>query len=493
MRTYMMLTAVVATGMVLSPIASSAASAGPGLADIGQRAADSGGPGKKALKKANKWAKKDNVKEARTCRSGNNYKLKQDSYYGAYGLAKRAWRKNGGRQFAKRADKATKTEQNYVARRVARTSGLGAIGCDTSDWMQRVYSTAPKTPLSQMLIPGTHDSGTKNIRTQDPCSTVFVDGSQAFAGVSSQNPCVFAALFQAQDLTLEEQLQRGVRYLDLRVGVPSDQVLTTPPASNAADPTQVPLVLSHQLVAEPLIDGLAGVQRFIKSHPEEQVILDFQELNLPQNPAIAAYYKNALDRLLRTYTPSGSTKPICTTAWASDVITVPDNSLGTAVPIKQAWRKGVSNIVYFKSEDKPSADPCYRNRWAGSSFLYPNTDDPTKSTRDNLGYLQDRKQRIATGNCTDARGDYYCGINVSQLQLTPTVQTYVACVQTPASNCSLEYYAGLVNDNVADNVRKWRFGKDLPVNIAMVDYIERSKPSIPDRLIAYNWRVADGA
>lgn len=495
--------ALCAAALVLPGAGSAAAAPGGSAGTDGASADTAGKPDKKLrqqLRQANKWAQKASVKQQRVCRTGNNYAYRGPDY-GAYGLSTKVWRKFGGAEFAKRADKASRAQQDYIARKYVRKAGLSAVGCDFDDWMGRVYAKAGKTPLSQMLIPGTHDAGTAGIRTQAPCSTQFVNDVlfPILSGWSAQNPCVFASLYESQNLTLEQQLRRGVRYLDLRVGIPEDQVLTAPPPGPAADPAAVPLVLSHKLVSVPLAEALAGVQRFVAKHPREQIILDFQEFNLPRDakkpvdPTITAYYKDALDRLLRTYAPGGGVKPICSTAWSGDVISTPDDRLGRSVPIKRAWREGVSVVVYFKAGEKPSADPCFRSRWAAGSFLYPNTDDPAKSTSDNLGYLRERKQRLASGDCLDAVGNNYCDVNVSQLQLTPPLSAYGDCVKTPQPDCSLRHYSSLVNDDIVSTVRRWRFGAEkLPVNIAMVDYIDESDPRIADGLIASNWRIARG-
>lgn len=492
----LLIAGLAASSLALSPLSvATASTATDGAATAAAAAGDQAGkgPGKKAMKAADKWAKTKRVKKRRQCRSGNDYEMAQKGYYGAYGLNQKVWKKYGGKQFAQRADKASKSEQNYVARNYTRARGIGVIGCDTQNWMKRVYSAAADTPLSEMLIPGTHDSGTAGISTTDPCTTQAAYGKAALP----QDPCLYAAMVRAQGLTLGEQLEQGVRYLDLRVGVPADEVLNAPPVGPAPDPASVPLVLQHNLVAEPLTEALAGVQRFIAEHPEEQVILDFQEVKFPDDPAIAAYYKKALDGVLTSYVPRSGLPilPVCDTAWSSDVITVPDNKLGTGVPIRKAWRKGVSALVYFKDSDKPSASTCYRTRWASDGFLWPNTESPQQSTSDNVKYLKERKQRISSGKCVDAQGNNWCGINVSQLQLTPrNPQTYIDCVATktrPAAQCSLRYFAGLVNNNIVANVKKWRFKQDLPVNIAMVDWIQQSKPRIADGLISLNWRLAD--
>jgi hypothetical protein len=65
-----------------------------------------------------------------------------------------------------------------------------------ADWMKHLLSNCPTLKLRDLVIPGTHDSGSYSI----PATTLF------------------SAVGRTQNESVLEQLQRGARYLDVRVG-----------------------------------------------------------------------------------------------------------------------------------------------------------------------------------------------------------------------------------------------------------------------------------
>lgn len=90
--------------------------------------------------------------------------------------------------------------------------------------------------LHEILIPGTHDSATYKFKTDVP-----VMGSYA----------------QAQKLDIAQQLDGGIRYLDIRVNLEDGK-----------------LFCSHTLATVPFDDALGAVKAFIESNPTEKVILN---------------------------------------------------------------------------------------------------------------------------------------------------------------------------------------------------------------------------
>ena len=63
------------------------------------------------------------------------------------------------------------------------------------DWMGTVVQSRPEITLGDMVIPGTHDSGSFSIDTFSP----------------------FSAVGRTQNVSVIEQLHRGARFLDLRI------------------------------------------------------------------------------------------------------------------------------------------------------------------------------------------------------------------------------------------------------------------------------------
>ncbi|MGW8064048.1 transglycosylase family protein [Streptomyces ziwulingensis] len=64
------------------------------------------------------------------CESGGNWQANTgNGYYGGLQFAPSSWAAAGGREYAARADLATRGEQIAVARRLARLQGMSAWAC----------------------------------------------------------------------------------------------------------------------------------------------------------------------------------------------------------------------------------------------------------------------------------------------------------------------------------------------------------------------------
>ena len=367
----------------------------------------------------------------------------------------------------------------------------------TEQWMEAVYSQAPQTTLGQMIIPGTHDSGSAYIDDTEPCDIVAVASvPQGLVDLGSTNPCAAAAMYQAQNTSIADQLRAGIRYLDLRVSVPRGEVVTDPNAAAPGPDTEVPLVLQHQYVSEPLTEGLADILEFAAEFPKEQIIMDFQHIDLPDD-ANSGYYYAAVAEVLQTFS-AGNAPSVCNLAWDTDELGATASTLATEVTLEQAWDAG-RNLVVLVPQDTLPADPCYTPRADAIISLWPNTEDPAKSQADNLQYLQERQQRLAATpqNCSNGQanvtqGDNWCGFFVNQMQLTFQPATYVGCITDTGPDCSLEAYAAKVNNQTPELISQWA-GEGLPVNIVIVDFFENSDPSYTETLIDLNrQRLAAG-
>ena len=152
---------------------------------------------------------------------------------------------------------------------------------EPSDWVSDLYKKHPEALISDLVLPGTHDSGSYKITADSPPAT----GAPA---LYAQFGAIAASWAKTQDRDLGRQLRDGIRYLDLRI-----------------DEYEGELVLIHGLVSCPLKAELLGVRDFARKHPREPVILDIQDM-----PPRSAH--DALDELLlelfskHIYNPTGS-------------------------------------------------------------------------------------------------------------------------------------------------------------------------------------------
>lgn len=373
------------------------------------------------------------------------------------------------------------------------SESAAALGPDR--WMEAIYANHPDTPLGQVIIPGTHDSGSYGINVNAPCPIVPASGTNvAIDALGASNPCAAAGMYRAQDQNLAAQLQDGIRYLDLRVSVPRTDTVTSAQAASA-DPAQVPFVLEHEFVSTPLKGALDEVLTFAKAHPKEQVILDFQHIDLAKD-ADTTYYYNALQSLLKSYAPAGAS-PVCDLSWNADKLQLTPAKL-SGVTLGQAWDAG-ANLVVLVPNGTLSADSCYYERNSAIMSQWPNTEDPATSVAYNQKELVERQQRLAASpqQCSnegkDAKqGDNWCGFFVSQMQLTFQPATFVGCIEDTKAECSLYAYSEKVNNTVANKVQDWRIAQALPVNIVIVDYFNNSDPSYTRSLIGINQELAAG-
>ncbi|KAK3322258.1 PLC-like phosphodiesterase [Apodospora peruviana] len=123
-----------------------------------------------------------------------------------------------------------------------------------AEWMKRIPDS---TPLTQLNIPGTHDSATWNF-TQATSDAILHNTDPA-------NDVYPAAVYQCQRVSILAALNGGIRFFDLRYGF---------------DPTGVRLVFwhAHALLSElaTVQDVLFGVYAWLEEHKSEVVILSLK-------------------------------------------------------------------------------------------------------------------------------------------------------------------------------------------------------------------------
>ena len=355
-----------------------------------------------------------------------------------------------------------------------------AVTPPTPDWMGTLYADKPDTRLTSVVIPGTHDSGAFKIDTDGKCKVTAIAGAnQAMTAAGKGNPCGAGKLSKAQAQNFTGQLNGGIRYLDMRLGVPENKVVSAKKAgkklSNKAA-AKVPIVLQHTFTSLRFTKGLQQIVSFAKAHPREQIILDFQHIDLTGKKKIDKYYTSAIDKILRTYKVGGTT--VCSRAWTSSAI--PDPVQAT---FRQAWDANRNILVMYAKGELPK-NSCYRPR---ESYLYspwPNTEDPAVSTSANTGYLQARKDALAGSQPCTVSGGNQCGFFVNQLQLSMGLSSQIQClVGSRTQNCSLLDLAQLRNPIAVQDMTGWD-AQGMPLNISIVDFYEVS--STAAQLIALN-------
>jgi hypothetical protein len=156
-----------------------------------------------------------------------------------------------------------------------------------SDWMASIPANQA---LNRLLIPGTHDSGSYAINSQSKFS-LCSDGAlpEWLEKLSDTLPvsivrAISANWAKTQPLSIGQQLEQGIRYLDLRVCY-SDST------SHSGEKT---FYLCHSLLGSHLSQVLNDIAQFAKKHPSEIILADLNHLYGVHSPED----QNALSQMI---------------------------------------------------------------------------------------------------------------------------------------------------------------------------------------------------
>ncbi|KXJ26691.1 PI-PLC X domain-containing protein 3 [Exaiptasia diaphana] len=246
---------------------------------------------------------------------------------------------------------------------------------DFSRWMENLPNEKQLCFLKDLVMPGSHDSGTFYL---DQSSEI---GPDASAGI--QNLCsVFGRLAKSvvyswsitQSLNIYQQLKAGIRYLDLRV---------------AFRPLDNEIRIVHALYGSTISEILEEVQMFTNENPKEVVILDFNHF---YNMDCEAHQRLA-DTLLGMF---------------GEVMRIPGKD-GLNFTLQDMWGNDEKVIIFYQNEEVVKCYPCF---WSSNSITSPwaNVDD----RKDLLKFLDSK--------CLRKEQPPEC-FHVTQCVLTPQTST----------------------------------------------------------------------
>lgn len=219
--------------------------------------------------------------------------------------------------------------------------GVSALNdSDYSRWMENLPNEKQLCPLKDLVIPGSHDSGTffldQNMEIgPDESPTIQTMGS-VFGRIAKS---VVYSWSVTQSMTIYEQLLSGIRYLDLRVAY-------------RAESKQLHIL--HGLYGWTIDQVLEEVNRFVANFPKEIIILDFNHF---YNMDPAAHERLA-DSLLASF---------------SEIFRAPGKE-GPNVTLHEMWGNGEKVIILYHDYGVIDAYPCF---WAPHLICspWPNTSD----------------------------------------------------------------------------------------------------------------------
>lgn len=131
-----------------------------------------------------------------------------------------------------------------------------------SDWMSALSPRLWDVPLDHLSIPGSHDTMTYGLNKRSPVSR---SASPLLQALAKMLPCLLQPVVLrwsvTQDLDVTEQLDAGVRYLDLRI-------------AHIPEGSPQNLHFVHMLYTTVLVeDALTEVSEWLERHPREVVVL----------------------------------------------------------------------------------------------------------------------------------------------------------------------------------------------------------------------------
>ncbi|EYB89531.1 hypothetical protein Y032_0230g2940 [Ancylostoma ceylanicum] len=137
-----------------------------------------------------------------------------------------------------------------------------------ANWMASLPPELTSRPICSLKIPGSHDSGaTQSLNQKLPVAN---DESASIRRLGKA-PCVRRGIKRwavTQSYSIREQLDLGVRYLDLRVSYPPAKV-----RESSSD-----FRLIHALYGPKLQDVLQEVVDFLQTNTKEVILLDMNHL-----------------------------------------------------------------------------------------------------------------------------------------------------------------------------------------------------------------------
>ncbi|XP_029411986.1 PI-PLC X domain-containing protein 1 isoform X2 [Nannospalax galili] len=236
-----------------------------------------------------------------------------------------------------------------------------------SDWMSQLCPQLWDLPLHHLSIPGSHDTMTYCLSRKSPISH---SQSRVLHVLGKVLPCVTRPIVMkwsvTQALDVREQLDAGVRYLDLRI-------------AHMLEGSEHNLHFVHMVYTSALVeDTLTEISEWLERHPREVVILacrNFEGMTDELHGYLVSCIKNIFGDML---CPRG------------DVPT-----------LRQLWARGQQVILSYEDEVSVRRHP---ELWPGIPYWWGNKVKPQAL----IQFLETMK------GCGRPGGLFVAGINLTE-------------------------------------------------------------------------------
>lgn len=291
----------------------------------------------------------------------------------------------------------------------------------SKNWMTSSWETIAELSLRDLILPGTHDSGTYNIGMFSGISPDVSDWAYAIYVSPLIGPAVYSGWAKAQGQTVAEQLNSGIRYFDLRVAADGDR-----------------LRICHGMYSDDLSNIIDAVSSFSSANEHEIIVLHFQhffKMDDTLHDRLIAQMRSKFGQAL-----------------------IP-RSLGVKVKLKDL-AKSKQRIVVVYCDDKINDAQAYPDFWTGNLIDSPwgNKDDIDELKKYLTGVVAappEDKLFVLQGVLTPNGG-------VISKGLLPWPASYPSSLESMASSVSPTVLNWVQND--------WQ---DKRLNIIMLDWAEK--------------------
>lgn len=303
-----------------------------------------------------------------------------------------------------------------------------------NDWMRDLKSIIGDKPLNQIFIPGTHDSGTYSLsdtiakNAEIPTELNYL---KYLFGLGYIVNSVVKKLSIAQDRTIEQQLNDGIRFLDLRVSY---------------NDSKKDFYIVHGLFGPPLADVLAQIKTFAERRQREILIIQIGDMRYMPNgekdyAELARRFKDAFAG--RIFLRSDVTGPSAT--------------------LNQLWAKNKQIfLIHDRYDQMHNLSNDYKEIMWPRDFLLSKW-----ANKDNVQELKATLDTFMRERPDKGNGNNF---NVVQSQLTPNADTIKKSLIPFSHNPgSLKELADLVKAQLSSWLANWQ---PITPNIIILDYAD---------------------
>lgn len=321
-------------------------------------------------------------------------------------------------------------------------------------WMGDQAGAIGDLPLAEVVIPGTHDSGSYGITPTSPASP---DADPAIKAAAAIHLAIASDWAKAQPAPFRTQLLRGIRYFDMRVAF-----------ANEPD-----WYMTHSLIGAKLSEALTDIDQFLSQSwsQKEVVILDFQHIfaNAPagQGASYGSLASLIVKLIGKRLTPASFTpRSTLNELWAANrqvIVIIDDSYSGITSDFRDV-------PVWFRSNTLSSP--------------YQKTFDLGQLLTNMLSNLKanDRSKLFVLQGILNPP-DWYVGVQAANIFTGPLAWLFKL---THATLSSLEDLGNLVTPQVDSWIEQWA-DQGLGSNIVIVDWFT-ADPDYAGRLTRLNLR-----